>query len=166
MPKIIENLPQRLLEEARHQLTEMGCATLNIRTVAKNCGVGVGTVYNYYPSKDALIAEALLLDWRECLARIRAVATADCAIEPVMQAVYRELTAFYRQYENLFHAAQAEGVTPQKHYHIILRGQISEVFQPFCPDKFTADFLAEAFLVWSVEGVPYSILRDLLLRVL
>ena len=166
MPKIIENLPQRLLEEARNQLTQMGYATLNIRTVAKNCGVGVGTVYNYYPSKDTLVAEVLLLDWRECLTRIRAAATADRAVEPVMQAVYQELTAFYKQYENLFHTAQAGGVTPQKHYHIILRSQISEVLQPCCPDTFTADFLAEALLVWTVEGVPYPRLRDLLLRVL
>lgn len=166
MPKIIEKLPQRLLEEARQQLTEMGYTALNIRTVAKNCGVGVGTVYNYYSSKDALVAEVLLLDWRECLTRIRAAASADHGMEEIMRVVYQELSAFNNQYENLFHEAQAGGVTPQKHYHIILRTQIAEVMQPFCPDEFTADFLAEALLVWSVEGVPYPKLRDLLLRIL
>ena len=65
MPKIIENLPQRLLEEARKQCEELGYSAMTIRSVAKGCGVGVGTVYNYYPSKDALIAEVVRTDWME-----------------------------------------------------------------------------------------------------
>ena len=53
MPKIIENLDQRLKEEARRQIRESGYSAMTIRSVAAACGVGVGTVYNYYPSKEA-----------------------------------------------------------------------------------------------------------------
>ena len=63
MPKIIENLPEKLAEEARRQITESGYSAMTIRSVAKACGVGVGTVYNYYPSKDALVAQFMLEDW-------------------------------------------------------------------------------------------------------
>ena len=44
MPKIIENLPQRLTEEARRQIEQSGFSAMTIRSVAKGCGVGVGTV--------------------------------------------------------------------------------------------------------------------------
>ena len=56
MPKIIENLEKRLIAEAKRQIAESGYGATTIRSVAKGCNVGVGTVYNYFPSKDALIA--------------------------------------------------------------------------------------------------------------
>ena len=45
MPKIIENLEDRLIQEARRQIAESGYGATTIRSVAKGCGVGVGTVY-------------------------------------------------------------------------------------------------------------------------
>ena len=60
MPKIIENLESRLVEEARRQAWEGGYSAVTIRSVAAACGVGVGTVYNYFESKDALLAAFLL----------------------------------------------------------------------------------------------------------
>ena len=44
MPKIIQNLENRLIEEAKKQIRESGYGALTIRSVAKACGVGVGTV--------------------------------------------------------------------------------------------------------------------------
>lgn len=55
MPKIIENLESRLIEEAKKQIEESGYEAVTIRSVARACGVGVGTVYNYFPSKEVLI---------------------------------------------------------------------------------------------------------------
>ena len=45
MPKYIENLHQKLLDEARSQTRELGYSGVSIRSIAKGCGVGVGTVY-------------------------------------------------------------------------------------------------------------------------
>ena len=70
MPKIIENLESRLMEEARKQIEESGYDAVTIRSVAKGCGVGIGTVYNYFPSKDDLLAAFMLADWKVCLAAI------------------------------------------------------------------------------------------------
>ena len=53
MPKIIENLREKLVREAQYQVEERGYSALTIRSVANACGVGVGTVYNYFASKDA-----------------------------------------------------------------------------------------------------------------
>ncbi len=48
MPKIIENLRERLLAEAKRQVMESGYANTTVRSIAKACGVGTGTVYNYF----------------------------------------------------------------------------------------------------------------------
>ena len=56
MPKIIENLREQLLEETKKQILDRGYANTTIRSVAKACGVGVGTVYNYFESKEMLVA--------------------------------------------------------------------------------------------------------------
>ena len=55
MPKIIKDLKARLMEEAKHQIEELGYSAVTIRSVAKSCGVGVGTVYNYFLGGEVVI---------------------------------------------------------------------------------------------------------------
>ena len=75
MPKIIKNLESKLIAEAQKQILAQGYGAVTIRSVANACGVGVGTVYNYFPSKDDLLAHYLLADWTECITAINAVST-------------------------------------------------------------------------------------------
>lgn len=37
MPKIIENLKERLMEEAKAQLAQDGCSAMTIRSVVRSC---------------------------------------------------------------------------------------------------------------------------------
>ena len=67
MPKIIENLENRLISEAKKQIAEAGYNAVTIRSVAKACGVGVGTVYNYFESKEALLAAFMAVAAHRCL---------------------------------------------------------------------------------------------------
>ena len=77
MPKIIENLREKLLFEARRQIEEHGYAETTIRSIAKACGVGTGTVYNYFSSKDMLIASFMVEDWQNCLGQMKAFPATD-----------------------------------------------------------------------------------------
>lgn len=67
MPKLIENLKQRLTEETRRQLRQLGYSAVTIRSVARACGVSAGTVYNYFSSKEELLASSMLEDWMQCV---------------------------------------------------------------------------------------------------
>ena len=167
MPKIIENLPQRLLDEARRQIEQSGFAAMTIRSVAKGCGVGVGTVYNYYPSKEALVASFMLDDWKACVATIQETADRSETLEPVLRIIYEKLILFLEQYDPIFQDASAAvsytGSTSQ--YHRVLRTQLAGPVRRFCRDDFSAEFIAEAILTWTVAGKDFDELKEVLLRI-
>ena len=167
MPKIIENLPQRLLDEARRQIGESGFSAMTIRSVAKGCGVGVGTVYNYYPSKEALVASFMLEDWQACVAAIQSCAAEAPSLEPVLYTIYEKLRLFMEQYDPIFRdesaAVSYTGSTSK--YHGILRSQLAQPIRKYCRDDFTADFISEAMLTWIVAGKSFDELKGILLRI-
>ena len=167
MPKIIENLPQRLLEEARRQVEESGFSAMTIRTVAKGCGVGVGTVYNYYPSKEALVASFMLDDWKICVASIEDAAANAQTLEPVLRVIYEKLLLFMKQYDPIIRdeSAVSSYTGSTSKYHSVLRSQLAGPVRKFCRDDFTAEFIAEAMLSWTVAGKNFDDLKAVLLRI-
>lgn len=168
MPKIIENLPHRLMEEARRQIRQDGYGALTIRSVAKACGVGVGTVYNYYPSKDALVAAFMLEDWQQCMAEICACSRNSDTAEPVLRSMYDNLTAFSSRYETIFRDESAiAGFSGSfSRYHSILRDQLSDPLRKFFCEPFPPDFIAEAMLVWTVSGKEFHDIFSLIQKLL
>ncbi|MBR2047646.1 MAG: TetR/AcrR family transcriptional regulator [Oscillospiraceae bacterium] len=158
MPKIIENLESRLIEEAKKQIEEVGYGVMTIRSVAKACGVGVGTVYNYFPSKEALVATHLLEDWKQCIAAINVVSTYSDAPRPVALCIYDQLVSFSHRHQAIFRdeAAAASFTGSFGTYHGVLRQQLALPLRKFCSSDFTADFLAEALLTWTMEQKSFD----------
>ena len=167
MPKIIENLPQRLAEEARRQIEESGFGAMTIRSVAKACGVGVGTVYNYFPSKEALVATFMLNDWKECVACIQSCSEVSGDMKPVLRTIYEKLQLFMKQYDPIFRdeSAATSYTGSTSRYHNVLRSQLAGPIRKFCRDDFTAEFIAEAMLIWTVAGKDFDELSEVLLRI-
>lgn len=167
MPKIIENLPERLIGEARRQVEQAGYSALTIRSVAKECGVGVGTVYNYYPSKEALVAAFMVEDWKLCITDIQTCARSAQGREPVLWSIYENLHRFMERHAAILRdetaAAGFSGSFGK--YHALLRSQLAEPLRKFCTDDFTADFIAEAMLTWTVGGKSFEELSDVLKRI-
>lgn len=56
---------EAILAECRRLVMEQGITAVNMRTVAKACGVAVGSLYNYFPSKSDLIRSAVQDVWRD-----------------------------------------------------------------------------------------------------
>ncbi|MBQ1620023.1 MAG: TetR/AcrR family transcriptional regulator [Oscillospiraceae bacterium] len=164
MPKIIDNLKPRLISEARRQVSVSGYGSVTVRSVAAACGVGVGTVYNYFPAKDALIAAVLLEDWAQCMERVRAAGEAASGPEPVLRAMYEELYAFADTHSGIFRDAHAlpAYAGAAAHYHAMLRMQLAEPLRPFCADAFTAEFIAESMLTWTMAGKPFEEIHRIL----
>ena len=158
MPKIITNLESKLIAQAKKQIEESSYGAMTIRSVAKACGVGVGTVYNYFSSKEELVATHLLEDWKLCIAAINAVSTYSDTPRPVALCIYDQLISFARRHQAIFQdeAAAVTFAGSFGKYHAVLRKQLSQPLRRFCDSDFSADFLAEALLTWTVAGIPFD----------
>lgn len=56
---------EAILEECRKIVMEQGISAVNMRSVAAACGVAVGSIYNYFPSKTDLISAAVEDVWKD-----------------------------------------------------------------------------------------------------
>lgn len=55
----------KILETALEIAKKEGVDKLNIRKIAADCGIAVGSVYNYYPNKDALMSAVAEAFWND-----------------------------------------------------------------------------------------------------
>ena len=172
MPKIIENLREKLLLEAKKQVMEHGYGSMTIRSVARACGVGVGTVYNYFGSKDTLIASFIVEDWWECKKRIDTGCKETDESKEALRCIYEEMKQFGKKYEILFSDkdVRANSLVEIQNRHIMLREQLAEPLYIHCQKqnkveaKFLSEFIAEAMLAWMNAGKSFEEISRILLQ--
>ncbi len=103
MPKIIENVRELLLEEARTMLLELNYTELNMRTIAKRCHIGIGTFYNYFPNKEAIIGEIFRTDWLLVSEVIAAAEVNDLSFKDNCHLIYNAIDTFMQKYADVFY---------------------------------------------------------------
>ena len=166
MPKIIENVREQLLAEAKKQISERGYASTTIRSVAGALGLAVGTVYNYFESKEMLIGSFVYEDWKKHLAYMQSIPSDDPYV--LTSGIYQSLRSFEEENAKLFSdtdAAKRISVSSSDR-HKILRGQISALVRSVCKTDIEADFIAEALISWSVEGTDFDTLYPILEKII
>lgn len=164
MPKLLENIRTQLLAEAQKQVAERGYAKTTIRSVADACGIAAGTVYNYFSSKEMLVASFMEEAWERCLSGIRIREEADP--KGYLREIYETLLDFSARYGALFADEEAEKafVAVFSARHRVLLDQLTLLTSPACSGPsggetaFAPRFVAKAFLTWAVEGVPFEAL--------
>lgn len=162
MPKIIENIKEQIIEEAKKQLFENGYAKTTIRSVAAALGIGVGTMYNYFSSKDMLISSFMLEDWRNCTLQMKKLDTSDALI--FLEGIHDYLKVFIDKYSFLFKDKEAASVYSSvfTERHTQLRGVLAGIIMPVCEGKeyddpeFMAEHIAESILFWTLEDVQFK----------
>ena len=60
---------EEILKTSRELIRQQGWSAVNIRSVAAACGVSVGSIYNYFDSKAALVADTVESVWCEIFHR-------------------------------------------------------------------------------------------------
>ena len=56
---------EEILKTSRELIRQQGWSSVSIRSVAAACGVSVGSIYNYFDSKAALLSETVGSVWQE-----------------------------------------------------------------------------------------------------
>lgn len=59
MQTLKKDIRQKILDAGRREFSRKGFAKASMRTIAMQVGVGVGNLYNYFPSKDRLFCAVL-----------------------------------------------------------------------------------------------------------
>ena len=90
-----------ILNTSRDLIRRQGWLAINIRSVAAACGVSVGSIYNYFDSKAALVSATVESVWREIFRRPE-----DEAVLHDTQAyiawIYAQMEQGCRQYPGFF----------------------------------------------------------------
>ena len=155
MPKIIEDAKESILHCTRKHLSETGYTSLSLRLIAKECHLGVGTIYNYFSSKEDLVAQVMLEDWFKCLAEMdRHIDTAFDAETGLIQ-IQQILKKYCTQYESLFKEAESSAhVVSSRHDLLVhqMKERIQKLLNQFNQDDDYSVLLAEIMLINATKN--------------
>lgn len=174
LPKIIEDAKDTILNEARRQLMENGPNRMTIRSVAAGCGVAIGTIYNYFPNKEMLMASVILQDWMVSLENMKNGCKDACDIVSGLQVIYSEIQDFLRLYDRIF---KETGIPMAIKYaysdkHELLCSQIggilNELYTRF--SKPQQDdmliFLSECLLNGAIRKSDFAFLKNIFIKLM
>jgi AcrR family transcriptional regulator len=147
----VERNYQRVLDAAREVFGELG-AEASVEEIASRAGVGVGTVYRRFASKDALIDELLRLSMETLLQAAGDALTAPGGdgLEQYLRATGQEF-ASHARYADLLLTRTADPAARAR-----LRASVEELAAravsagTVAPDVTHADVMA---LIWSLRGL-------------
>lgn len=160
---------EEILRISRELIWREGWSAVNIRSVAAACGVSVGSIYNYFESKSALVGAAVESVWCEIFHRPE-----DGAVFQDTQAcvawLYGRMEYGCKQYPGFFtlHSLgfmgedKADGKRRmQQTWQHILEGLCTVLRRDegIRPDAFTEQFTPEKF-----ADILFSLMLSALLR--
>jgi AcrR family transcriptional regulator len=164
MPKIIENLREKIIQEAKDQIAINGYESVTIRNIAKGCDIGLGTFYNYFKSKDMLISTFLFEDWKTRINKITDNTQNEKDPMVVVHALYDEVSDFIKAHNGIFSSPSAIKTfsTTAPKYHKFVRNQVAAPIYHSCVlaeienAEFLSLFVAESVVTWTVAGKSYD----------
>ncbi len=160
---------EELLEASKGLVRDQGWSAVNIRSVAKVCGVSVGSIYNYFDGKATLVTATVESIWQEIFHRSKNQ-PAFQDIQSYTLWVYERMAAGSKRYPDFFtlHSlgfvsgdkSEAKVRMQQTRQHIL--DGIAAVLkrdEHIRPDAFDEEFTADRF-----AGLLFSLMLSAMLR--
>lgn len=171
MPKIIENLREQILTFGKTILLKEGYHALTMRRIAAENNIAVGTVYNYYASKDILIASIMLEDWMKIISGANTKVMGSGTVMDGIHHLYDAICRFAATYQGTW---KEYGDMPPMYMerHTKLIDQISEQIcllmreKQVVPSPDPSHFLAEILLHAAISGTAFSAYEPFIAKLL
>ena len=93
------NYKERILSSAKEIALTEGMTKIDIRSVAKNCGIASGTVYNYFPSKGDLLVAVIEDFWEDAFRNIEWKSFAHNDFYSNMEKMYNILYEYLNKFK-------------------------------------------------------------------
>lgn len=126
MPKIIPGLRETILDTAQRLLFEGGYQALTVRRVAAECGIAAGTFYNYYSSKDELVAHIMLRDWNQMLREMSVSAAACSEVSDGLRGLLEILSGYVGKYREIWSQSVSSAGASVGGYAVRYHGRLIE----------------------------------------
>lgn len=145
---------EQILQASRTLISQQGWQSINIRSVAKECGVSVGSIYNYFSSKSELITETIQSIWQDIFYSTSPSSTQT--IEEYIIWIYQRMSYANTIYPGFFalhsiafaNTEKTEGIRRMNHAWQQIPKTICEILQQdpaISKTAFTTDFSIEDF---------------------
>lgn len=92
---------EAILKTCREIVSEKGLSTLNMRTVATACHIALGSLYNYFPSKDDLITATIESVWQDIF-KMKHPCKTDLSFPEYVEWFFESVQRGIKEYPNFF----------------------------------------------------------------
>lgn len=166
MPKIIEDPTPKVISIAKEILYDQqkGLNALNMRDIAKQCGIGLGTFYNYIPDKETLIRYLMVDYWDEFLIIVDQLLSSNAHFYETIEQLYFKFRDFVQFFHEIFIVSQSttkyvheeEEMSTRSIYMVRFKEQITAYIAAYSknPDKFSPEEITE-FMLSNFMAMSY-----------
>lgn len=174
MPKKLDNIREKAIAETRQILCLEGYDALAMRDIAKNCGIAVGTMYNYFPSKEYLTGCVVLEDWEAAYENMVSIAAGADTIHQGLGGIYERMYEFIlaHQYLTSFDGSKSKAAVDFRERHQQLLKQMETLLEMLQKrfghpiDDAINTFLAECILAFSARKYTYEQIAPAITKIL
>ncbi|AFS77868.1 TetR-family transcriptional regulator [Gottschalkia acidurici 9a] len=99
MDRSSKNYREKILLSAQEIALKQGITNIDIRSVAKNCGIASGTVYNYFPSKGDLLVAVIESFWEDAFSNIECKHFTHSSFYINLERMYSILNEYLKKFK-------------------------------------------------------------------
>lgn len=154
---------REILSACKEIIANDGVSALNMRDIAQKCGVSVGAVYNYFPSKSDLISAGIKSVWTEIMQGGAQKAANDSFTEAV-RALFETIHRGTEKYPSFFdiHAVnfgtddKSRGREVMNEYFVQIKLELLRVLRSDAKvkkDAFSIDFTQKVFVDFVFSNI-------------
>ena len=91
MPKIVPDIQNTILGVAETHFKEFGFEATDMRRIASDAGIAVGTIYLHYQNKEVLYHHAIEYSWKATIGKIEALSNQEIEPKEILKQVLLEM---------------------------------------------------------------------------
>lgn len=158
-----------ILKVSKKYILQNGFSSFNVRTITRECGISIGTLYNYFPSKTELVIATVESIWKEIFEPFNNLSDFDrfpevvkCMYETIENGNSRYPGFFSIHYLSFASEGKKEGIEMMNSYFSRLKKNLLVVLRKDTsvnPEIFNDEFSDEKFIDYVFTLLLSSLLN-------
>lgn len=161
---------EAILKVCRELVSEKGLPALNMRSVADACHVALGSLYNYFPSKEALLLSVIESVWQDIF-HMEQACQKGLPYPEYVDWIFSSVRRGARDYPNFFTAHSLSFASEKKgkakefmerYFAHMKKGMAQALHEDAAvrPDAFTSDMTEADFLEFVLTSILMMLLQQ------